>query len=1066
MNLGDRLRHNRRALFSGLLAFSVLATATAFLARERYLHSGYKRSQEALAAAAEQEGNLENVLSEVNTATTTLSLIAARYGTGGDFDSVADQILQANKSIDGVGIVVKKSLTHYRARFGRALRDTSSLLHKLADGHNKTGSPGIDFASIHRAPADSILLAARTPIRRNDSLDAFAVAILSPEKLFSTSDKDSRHLLQLSLIDTATGEEQFLLHPPQPFDTAYAGYLTISPATHLKAWRIYVMPRKHSDLIPWLLIIAGLVVSVFGGVLVWYVMTQPARLNRLVAQKVAELGIAESKYEVLLGQLQSFFENVAGAAYLLDAQKRYVIFNRKFVEGHKRITGLEPKAGMEAYTHYPAAMKAKRDEAMERVLRGKREVIETAYTDKGRHRHYRTSFSPVMCDGAVVGISVYSTDLTNIKEVEHELRRANASLHERIKELKCLYRVSELTNNDTASMQQILQEVVHILPAGWQYPEIAHAKIKLDAAAYYTDNFREGKWQQEAAICSNGNTIGSVSIYYTEQMPEEDEGPFLADERSLINSIAEMIGSAVDRKLGSDEVVRLGRLYQFSSAINEAMLRAGDEATIYKEACRIAIDHGAYRMAWIGLIDVVKERIAPFAVCGHEAGFLTAVKASLNDETLRKIPSVAAMRTRTYQYCNDISADPAMLPWREEALRREYRASMSLPVIVDGELVALFTLYRSKAYSFTDTEIKLLSGVTENIAYAIENLRIKETKRLYVEKLSESEELFRKLTEETPVGVYIVQDGKFSYVNPGFEEITGYSSAQLIGLAFEKFIYKEDVEKVWNGYLSCISGQQPTNQYLFRGLRKDGAVRHIQLIISLIKYHGQAAILGTAIDITSSVEEEKRFNMAVSEAQENERLIIGMELHDSVKQMMATSLLSLYMTKTSLDDKTLANQHLDNAQFQIREAVAELRKISHQLAPSLDASIPFAEKVTTLVAGMNVSEALNVSFDFSYSEPVCNNLQLAFYRIIQEQFANILKHAHATCVRISIIREGGRLILSIADNGVGFDRQKHKAGIGLVNIKRRAKALEGKVQLTTAPQKGCTLTVSVPTKSD
>jgi signal transduction histidine kinase len=112
---------------------------------------------------------------------------------------------------------------------------------------------------------------------------------------------------------------------------------------------------------------------------------------------------------------------------------------------------------------------------------------------------------------------------------------------------------------------------------------------------------------------------------------------------------------------------------------------------------------------------------------------------------------------------------------------------------------------------------------------------------------------------------------------------------------------------------------------------------------------------------------------------------------------------------------------------------------------------------------MNLSEALKVDFEFTGLErPIGNSTQLALYRIVQEQFTNILKYADASVVRIRMIGNDALLTLIIADNGVGFDLKQQTAGIGLENISRRARALNGTMQLVTEPGNGCTLTVTVP----
>ena len=330
--------------------------------------------------------------------------------------------------------------------------------------------------------------------------------------------------------------------------------------------------------------------------------------------------------------------------------------------------------------------------------------------------------------------------------------------------------------------------------------------------------------------------------------------------------------------------------------------------------------------------------------------------------------------------------------------------------------------------------------------------------------IKESEEKFRKLVEETLVGVFILQEGRFVYVNPRFEKISGYTKTDLVnGILYDKLIHKDDVEKLKRNYASRVLEEKPSNHDTLRGIRKDGTILQVEIIISPISYEGKPAHIGTIIDITEKVEDEKRINKAVADAQENERQQISMELHDNVKQMMAATLLNIdYMKMIVKDDKN-AGPVINNIKNYIREAIEELRRISHQLAPSIDASIPLEEKIKTVINTMNVSKSIEINYQFyKLEDDVKADVQLAVYRIVQEQFTNILKHAKASLVDIIVERRNGDICMSIEDNGVGFDTHITKNGIGLENIKRRVQVFDGNFSIQTLPGKGCRLYVQLP----
>jgi pyruvate,water dikinase len=118
-------------------------------------------------------------------------------------------------------------------------------------------------------------------------------------------------------------------------------------------------------------------------------------------------------------------------------------------------------------------------------------------------------------------------------------------LAERAKELNCLYTVEELTGASELSLDEILRQVVQAIPEGWQYPTACCARITCDGTVYESPGFQTSPWVQQAAIRVQGEPVGSVEVYYKEPMPPADEGPFLAEERRLIDTIAERLGSLI-----------------------------------------------------------------------------------------------------------------------------------------------------------------------------------------------------------------------------------------------------------------------------------------------------------------------------------------------------------------------------------------------------------------------------------------------------------------------------------------------------------------------------------------
>ena len=123
----------------------------------------------------------------------------------------------------------------------------------------------------------------------------------------------------------------------------------------------------------------------------------------------------------------------------------------------------------------------------------------------------------------------------------------NASLNERVKELRCLSTISELCASVNKSMQTILEDAVRLIPTGWSCPAITCARIVAGEQVYMTQNFRETPWHQHADIVSADAIVGRIDVGYLEERPACDEGPFLKEEKSLLEALSRLFSALMER---------------------------------------------------------------------------------------------------------------------------------------------------------------------------------------------------------------------------------------------------------------------------------------------------------------------------------------------------------------------------------------------------------------------------------------------------------------------------------------------------------------------------------------
>ncbi|HUF40906.1 MAG TPA: ATP-binding protein [Verrucomicrobiae bacterium] len=156
------------------------------------------------------------------------------------------------------------------------------------------------------------------------------------------------------------------------------------------------------------------------------------------------------------------------------------------------------------------------------------------------------------------------------------------------------------------------------------------------------------------------------------------------------------------------------------SDINQAIVRIRDPQILLSEACRIAVEKGEFRMAWIGHINRTTGAIEPSASAGVNDGYVENSIHVPGNSSHDRGPTVDALRSGVHVVCNDIENDPRMAPWRDEALKRGYRSSAAFPLKIGDEVVGAFNLYSSEQGFFDAQELALLDELASDIGLALE----------------------------------------------------------------------------------------------------------------------------------------------------------------------------------------------------------------------------------------------------------------------------------------------------------------------------------------------------------
>ncbi len=207
--------------------------------------------------------------------------------------------------------------------------------------------------------------------------------------------------------------------------------------------------------------------------------------------------------------------------------------------------------------------------------------------------------------------------------------------------------------------------------------------------------------------------------------------------------------------------------------------------------------------------------------------------------------------TKRSRISNDSKHDPLAI--RELHDKLGIYNVIDVPIVNrEGEVLGAFAIHNSKdGKRFSESDVEMLEGLAASAAVALENARLLTDMTRAEATIRESEEKFRTLVESSLVGVYIIQDGRFAYVNPAMQRIFGHSDEELIALpSFIETVALDDRESVAENFSKLIAGKTESLKFDFGALKKSGKMMRVEIIGSITTYHGRPAVIGTAEDIT------------------------------------------------------------------------------------------------------------------------------------------------------------------------------------------------------------------------
>jgi PAS domain S-box-containing protein/putative nucleotidyltransferase with HDIG domain len=331
-----------------------------------------------------------------------------------------------------------------------------------------------------------------------------------------------------------------------------------------------------------------------------------------------------------------------------------------------------------------------------------------------------------------------------------------------------------------------------------------------------------------------------------------------------------IIRHAIERKQAEIKLRRLNRAYQVLSDCNQALVRASDENQLLQDICRIIVDIGGYRLAWVGYAEQDETKsVRPAASAGFEDGYLETLNITWADTEQGRGPTGTAIRTRKPIIARDIQNDPQFKPWRSAAVARGYASSIALPLIAEGQAIGTLNIYTADLDAFDEKEVRLLEELAGDLAFGIQTLRARIARQKAEAEMEESEHRYRTLFENTPIGIGVTNlEGELLTFNEAMLKPGGYTAedAWSIGNVSEFYYQPETRDEIFGK----VREQGFLKNYEVQFRRKDGSCYDALLSLVPIKIDGQDGWQAMVLDITERV----RAGKALQEAEIKYRTLV------------------------------------------------------------------------------------------------------------------------------------------------------------------------------------------------
>jgi len=536
----------------------------------------------------------------------------------------------------------------------------------------------------------------------------------------------------------------------------------------------------------------------------------------------------------------------------------------------------------------------------------------------------------------------------------------------------------------------------------------------------------------------------------------------LRNARGEIIGVIGIVRDITERKLAEERIARLDRAKAVLGGVDHAIVHLPDRQQLLEEICRVAVDKGGFKLAWIGMV-ASDGTVQPVAQAGA-TGYLKGIRVVARDEPAGGGPVGTAIRENRPVVVEDVERDATMVPWRGRARKFGLRYIAAFPIRIDGTVTGACQFYAPQAGFFDEKELSLLAQVSDDISFALTAMEVLATRKRVEDALTRSEQNLANFFNEAPIGLlWLSAGGVILRANRAQLELLGHAAENCLGHFVVEFC-AESAQGL--ELLRRLAAGETVRNFPMAWRCKDGAIRHLLADATSLRSSGGFQYSSVFLrDITDRV----RLEREILQAGEREHRRIGQDLHDGLGQLLAGAAYLAGNLRQDLAAKSLLSETRQSRRIQaaLNEAIAQARSLARGLHPV--AAEPNGLMVALAELAARTRKLFQVGCRFHCRRPVLvqdSAVATHLFRIAQEAVTNAIKHGKPGRVEISLTKLPGRICLAVRDDGAGMAAPPKKPGMGLRIMRYRAGMIGGSLGIQHKPGGGtdvvCTVNLSGP----